>query len=82
MSSEDLNRRRHRYRDQHAEESEQAAAGDDRQQDPDRMQINAAAQNPGAQYCPFEKLSSREDRHHANQTQPALVLGPAQQSTR
>ena len=50
-----------RHRQQHADEAEQRAAGKQREHDPDRMQVDAIADQLGRQKVAFDELTRRED---------------------
>ena len=54
MAGEDLDRRRRRHRDEHAEEPEEAAADDDRQQHPNRVEVDAPAEDAGGEEGPLD----------------------------
>ena len=63
-----------RQREQHAEESEQLAAGEHREDHRDRMQADLFADQPRHQHVAFERLADREHDQHERDVRPVLVL--------
>src|ERR1700716_1224627 len=60
-ADQDTEDRRDGHRDEEAEQTEQVAEGEQREDDPDRMKIDALADQPGGQEIALGRLADDED---------------------
>ncbi len=66
--------RGHRHRQQHAQEAEHGAAGEQREDHPHRVQLHPVAQEARVDHVALQQLPGDEHRHHLRHPRPGREL--------